>query len=346
MTNLTHASRQLFTRSEDERYQSLPDLLRATADMKNRCADATVSRRDLRPFVHDSYLSFQHSEQLPAHLNDWSFTQLCQLAGASKDTVNRLRAATAVQVFADLLACRDNGPDTLQTLVVDGRVIRSMNGPGYRRLWNCDLVRLLMEYATDFTPPQKGFNGATGLYAGEQDMFCFLIDPTCWVEIAGAAFAPGFFVWNSEVGRRSIGITSFWFQGVCANHIVWDCVEVAEYTRRHTGAADTAFTEIRRIIETLVAKRDARKDAFAVTIAEAMKTRYGHDAHDVTAQLEDAGFAKALAAQAAAIAEKKGRFSVWAIVDALTQVNREQTFAGSRSEADTKAAKLLALAAK
>ena len=98
-------------------------------------------------------------------------------------------------------------------------------------------------------------------------MFCFLIDPTGWVEIAGEAFAPGFFVWNSEVGRRSVGILTFWFQSVCANHIVWDATEVVEYARRHTGKADNAFTEIRRIIESLVAKRDSRKDAFAAVVA-------------------------------------------------------------------------------
>jgi Domain of unknown function (DUF932) len=176
-------------------------------------------------------------------------------------------------------------------------------------------------------------------------MFCFMIDPTGWVEIGGEAFAPGFFAWNSEVGRRSIGVATFWFQSVCANHIVWDATEITEYTRRHTGMADTAFGEIRRIIETLVTKRDGRKDAFTATISEAMQTRYGSDAQEVIKQLTAAGFTKTLAARAAAIAEEKGRFSIWAIVDALTQLNREQAFAGTRSEADSKAASLLALAA-
>lgn len=50
--------------------------------------------------------------------------------------------------------------------------------------------------------------GATGLYCGEQDLFCFLIDPAGWIEIGEEAFAPGFFVWNSEVGRRSLGIST------------------------------------------------------------------------------------------------------------------------------------------
>ena len=51
--------------------------------------------------------------------------------------------------------------------------------------------------------------------SGEQDMFCFMIDPTGWIEIEGENFAPGFFVWNSEVGRRSLGIQTFWFQAIC-----------------------------------------------------------------------------------------------------------------------------------
>ena len=59
-------------------------------------------------------------------------------------------------------------------------------------------------------PPHKGLGGGTGLYAGEQDMFCFMIDPTGWTEIGGESFAPGFFLWNSEVGRRSLGLSTFW----------------------------------------------------------------------------------------------------------------------------------------
>ena len=45
-------------------------------------------------------------------------------------------------------------------------------------------------------------------------MFVFLIDPTGWAEIEGQTFAPGFFIWNSEVGKRSLGIQTFWFQAI------------------------------------------------------------------------------------------------------------------------------------
>ena len=36
-------------------------------------------------------------------LNDWSFTQLCGLAGVSKDTVNRLSPSTAAAVFGETM---------------------------------------------------------------------------------------------------------------------------------------------------------------------------------------------------------------------------------------------------
>ena len=51
-----------------------------------------------------------------------------------------------------------------------------------------DLVAILHEFVTDFGPPQKASNGGTGLYCGEEDMFCFLIDPLGWVEINGIAW--------------------------------------------------------------------------------------------------------------------------------------------------------------
>jgi hypothetical protein len=46
---------------------------------------------------------------------------------------------------------------------------------------------MLAEFATDFQPPQRAAFGGndTGLYAREQEKFCFLIDPTGWAEIEG-----------------------------------------------------------------------------------------------------------------------------------------------------------------
>ena len=218
-------------------------------------------------------------------MNDWSFTQLCQLAKVSRDTVNRVTADTAWRVFGDTLP---TGNKPLQ-LYTEGNIIRSIHGVSYTRLYNADILAVCCaEFATDFQPPQRAAfggkdesGGGTGLYAGEQDMFCFLIDPTGWAEINGQAFAPGFFIWNSEVGKRSLGIETFWFQAVCQNHIVWDATEVVEFTRKHTASIHDSLAEMRRIVEQLVAKRDERRDGFVKVIAKAMHERLGNDAEEV-----------------------------------------------------------------
>jgi hypothetical protein len=346
MTNLLHASRELFRRPADERFDSLSDLCRHCQDYKDRSRRIKEPGTEFRSVCHEDQLAVKINGYFPHRLNDWSFTQLCSIAGVAKDTVNRLRPETAAKVFCETLATRTDAESDLQALVVDSELIRAINGEKYKRLWNADLVAMLLEFATDFTPPQKGIDGATGLYAGEQDLFCFLIDPAGWTEIGGEAFAPGFFVWNSEVGKRTVGVSTFWFQAVCRNHIVWDATDVTEFTRKHTGKVSASLAEIRNLIEALVAKRDARKDGFAKVISKAMDTRYGQDADEVLSLLAKTGFTRSLAQRAAELAQQKGRFTIWSVVDALTQLGREAKYAGSRAEADQKASSLLSLVAQ
>ena len=197
--------------------------------------------------------------------------------------------------------------------------MRSIHGHGYTRLHNADVVTMLREFAVDFRPPQEAQAGGTGLYCGEQDLFCFLIDPTGWAEIEGEAFAPGFYVWNSEVGRRSVGISTFWFQAVCQNHIIWDAIEVTEFARKHTGKVGEALGDIRRIVEALVEKRDARRDGFAAVIRKAMETKLGEDAEEAMKVLAKAGITRNLATRALDIAKTQGRFTIFSVVDALTK---------------------------
>ena len=241
MVELTRASRELFRRAPDERFESVNELWRHCQQVKQGSSECWELPQTLDPDTRGDEVSVLLDEGQSFRLNDWSFTQLCRLASVSKDTLNRLSPATAGLALRETLP-RAEKP--IQLLTTD-RQVRSLHGVAYTRLWNSDLLSVVSEYATDFQPPPAGCNGATGLYCGEQDLFAFLIDPTGWAEINGEAFAPGFFVWNSEVGRRSLGIQTFWFQAVCQNHIVWDAVEVVEFTRKHTAKVHDGLREIR-----------------------------------------------------------------------------------------------------
>jgi hypothetical protein len=158
-------------------------------------------------------------------------------------------------------------------------------------------------------------------------------------------FAPGMFLWNSEVGRRSLGIETFWYQQICGNHIVWDAVEVVEFSRKHTVNVHESLVDIRRLIRALAAKRDERRDAFAKVIQRAMETKVGDDADEARTALSQVGISRSLGNQALELAREQGRFTVFSLVDALTRLSRQIVNAGDRTEVDQKAGKLLTLAA-
>lgn len=338
MATLTRAHHELFRRSPDECFPSFDALY-------SKCADDHIASDDLwsRPqefvLTHDMTLSLENSAEF--QLTDWSFSQLCRMAGVSRDTINRLSPKTASKAFEETLP-HTNKP--LQ-LLTTGEHVRSIHGASYTRLWNIELLNLVKEFTSDFSPPQIAADGtSSGLYCGEQDMFAFLIDPTGWAEIKGEAFAPGFFLWNSEVGRRTLGIQTFWFQRVCQNHIVWDAVEVVEFTRKHTAKVRDGLNDIRRIIENLVAKCDARRDGFVECMRKAMKERLGHDADDVIKRLTQQGIPRGLVADALEIAREQGGFTIFAVVDALTRLSQSVRLAGDRAELDAKIGAILSLA--
>ena len=341
MTTLARASQQLFQRSPDERFSSLDELHGHCLREKQFSTEHWQSPQSLMPNAAGGEVTVALDGEESHRLSDWSFSQLCRLSSVSKETVNRLTPETASQALRETLPTSEKPLQLLAT----GKSIRSLHGVSYTRLWNADLLSVVNEFASNFQPPQVGMNGATGLYCGEQDLFAFLIDPEGWTEINGEAFAPGFFVWNSEVGRRSLGIQTFWFQAVCQNHIVWDAVEVVDFSRKHTASVHAGLSEIRRLIERLVERRDERRDGFVKVISKAMREQLGSDADEVIKRLASEGIPRGLAAKATELARTTGRFSIFSLVDALTKLAQEVRYAGDRAEIDIKAASLLALAA-
>ncbi len=76
-----------------------------------------------------------------------------------------------------------------------------------------------------------------------------------------------------------------------------------------------------------------------------MKEKLGNDADDAEKALLKHGISRSLTRKALDIAQQQGRFTIFAIVDALTRLAGEIQLAGDRTEADVKASSLLALVA-
>ena len=339
MATLTKAHQELFKRGPDECFSSIDELHQHCFRQRENSMELWDRPQDVT-LTHD--LTFCTNDGAELRFNDWSFSQVCRMAGVSKDTINRLSRKTASKALEETLP-RSQKP--LQILSTCDEV-RSVHGVAYTRLWNSDLLDVVNEFASDFTPPQKAADdSSTGLYCGEQDMFAFMIDPTGWAEIDGEAFAPGFFIWNSEVGRRSVGIQTFWFQRICQNHIVWDATEVVDFSRKHTANVHDGLNEIRSMVERLIARRDERRDSFAKVMKKAMTERLGNDADEASKALSAEKIPRNLIKDAMEIAQQQGGFTIFALVNALTKLSQKSRYAGDRTELDARIGQLLALAA-
>jgi len=340
MSHLTQAHEQLYLRCPDETFSSLQALWEHCQQERADSLTRWHPPKDIRIEPDEGTLSLMIREE-PFGLTDWSFSQFCRIAGVQRETVNRLSVDTASQVFAETLP-RGEKPLQLHTI---GQELRSAHGTSYTRLYNADLLSIVTEFVTGFSAPQEAANRGTGLYCGEQDMFCFLIDPTGWIEIGDQAFAPGFFLWNSEVGRRSMGLQTFWFQSVCQNHIVWDATHVIEYTRKHTTNVHEALDNVRRMLTDLNDMRDARRDSFANIVRKAMTTKFDGSKEEVLELVVNHGARRVLAERAIEQARRKGALTIWSVVDALTRLSQEIPNAGERTDADQSASSLLELVA-
>ena len=120
---------------------------------------------------------------------------------------------------------------------------------------------------------------------------------------------------------------------------------MTDFSRKHTANVYDALTEIGRMIDALVAKRDARRDAFAKVVRQAMNVDLGTDADEVRKVLNQNGVPRHLAKQAIEAAATQGRFTVLALVDALTRIARSIVNAGERTDTERQVSQLLTLAA-
>jgi len=236
--------------------------------LRDNSRSQVISSRGLtvRP-VEDDARALQiigYGNGLPAAApTHWSFAQLCSLASPGNSPASYFRdVSMPAPMIADCLNYNlrfTRGVEDVGILLTeDGPVseLRAVNGPNYGRVWDADIVDLLVERFGDGingqwrVPGEFGHrvtvtNDNTTLYASDRDMFVFLADEENRIELPGrragrsGSFARGFFVWNSEVGKTTLGAGFFLFDYVCCNRIIWGADQYTEVRIRHTkGAPD------------------------------------------------------------------------------------------------------------
>jgi hypothetical protein len=260
MTTITRASREWATRPYDERFLSLHELADFKTRQRTESRTITMNTRNLTltPSGDDDVLLYGFEP------TNWAFGQLAGIAGAPARYLRTLPPTLVADCLNHGLHERD---DEVALLTRDDRRLGAATGTGYGRVWDADVVQMLIDRFGDGVTGDWRVPGEFGkavtvdrqnttIYASDRDMFVFLADEKNRIEVPNrrngepGTLARGFFVWNSEVGSMSLGAAFFTFDYVCCNRMIWGVGEYIDTRIRHSlGAPERWLNELVPVLE-------------------------------------------------------------------------------------------------
>jgi hypothetical protein len=354
MTNLYKASAQWASRPDDQRFLDLESLKAHVAGRRLISREATLRLDELSVDADDENVYLSGHNGAPVSFTNWSFGQLAQQVGAPAGYLRKLPAQVAkLNLLVGLNG--ERGTEQSKLLYSYGQdeqrgELRGMTGPMYGRIWDEQVVDAVQHMNADGrwtvpTPFKKPGDTApstfivdkhsTTLYASDRDVFMFLVDEDRAIEVDDQAYFRGFYVWNSEVGRATFGISTFLYSYVCANRIIWNATDVQELRIRHTALAPDRFIE--QALPALNAMSDASPQPIINAIKEAKATKIADTVAGVEKWLADKGIGKLeskvgieLAARGGDTGASGDPTNVWDVVQGLTALARDIPHADER----------------
>lgn len=371
MTELMRASNEWSVRPDDERYLTLEDLLAAVDSRKQISRERNVMLRDVQlGYDQNNEITVVGNSIPTATFSHWAMTQFATLTGAPASWLRKLPAPLAklnMEAGIELLGNgsnetklywtdpvpSDNAMDVLVNGIDKPAQLRASTGPTYGRIYDAEVARAVIRMNQDnrWSVPLKAYDGvnskqATTLYASDRDMFVFLVDETRPIEVDGDTLFRGFYTWNSEVGNATLGISTFLYNRVCANRIIWGARNVEEFKIRHTSGAPGRF--LQEAVPALNAISESSTRPIVEAIQAAKQTRIGKTVADVEKWLTGKGFGKFEIASAVKLAARGGDTgsggdptNLWDVVGGMTAYAREIKNTDSRIALERQAGALM-----
>lgn len=356
-STLMQASQQWSSRPADERYLSIPDMVEHFADRRRRSKAVVVASPviDLVPADDNRGLYIAGRAGVNYTPSHWAFGQIAQLAESPAGYLRTLPSPIVADCLNYKLKHVRDTQDVGLLLYANGtRELLAATGPNYGRVWNEDVCRALLDRFGDGVSGDWRVPGEFGqrvnvtkdnttLYASDRDMFVFLADEDHRFTVPNrrngqsGEMARGFFVWNSEVGKCTLGIATFLFDYVCCNRIVWGAESYQEIRIRHTASAPVWW------LDEVVPVLDAYSRASARPIEDAVKAAQAKRLDKVDEFLASR-FGKRLVGPVKAVHElEEGRpvETVWDAVTAATAYARGIKHTDERVEMERQAGSLL-----
>jgi hypothetical protein len=247
---------QWANRPVEERFLSLPLLRDKTYESKHNSVSRVLKLRDLQAnHREDGGLEIVGPSGKPAALTNWAYNQLAVKSEFPAGYVAGLPAEIAkLNINYALQKVENQDIGMLLSRQDDSILIRAITGDSYTRIWNADVMDMLIDYVGDGTPDTGGvwqmpyIRGEkvpitvenTTFYGNDRNIFVCLTNESIAIEIPNrrdgkTGILKRFFIlWNSEVGDQTFGIQDGYFDEVCGNRIIWGAHGVRTFKKRHT----------------------------------------------------------------------------------------------------------------
>ena len=362
-TTINEASRQWANRPPDQRFTTLGELQRYKAAQRqlSTTIDIDPGRLPLRakgdPAEGDLAIGMKTGD---ATFTNWSFGQLCGLAGAPAGYLRTLPSPMTKNLLEYGLqfgarAEQDKGVRLLFTGLPDTRTAMAFTSQSYGRIWDVDVVNTVVELNERqegrWKVPLASYTSqdplrATTLYASDRDVFIFLVDPDRPVDGGGEddQLFRGFIVSNSEVGSATFTLLTFLYRYVCDNRIIWGTRDISQLTIRHSKGGPSRFLE--EAAPTLAAYSMGSAKAVEGAIRLAKDKQIASRREDVRQFLIGRGFTKTSADLGLDLTVMAGGdpTNLWQVVQGLTASARAIPHQDTRVAFEREVGKLIEIA--
>lgn len=260
-------SAQWANRPDDERYLDLYAMRDSVEERFKNCR--TIDLRTDEFQINDN-MQLEFDKLGAIDFSNWTFAQLCRLITVPQEYMKRLPAKLASECMRHSIAQCASEP--MKALVnVHNHELRAINAATYGRIWDYQVINEVIKIAGNgvdetiwkvpgqidwsdnngttvkYNPFVDVTKETTTLYASDRDMYIFLVDDTHPIEIGKLPNGEpdllfrGFYVWNSECGASSFGVSTMLMRGVCANRNIWGVEQKRDFRLKHSQNAFEKF---------------------------------------------------------------------------------------------------------
>jgi len=365
-------SSQWWTRPDDQKFLDLNSLGEFVRARSESAIQQIVDVNDIEVIAGDEdRLSLMHRNQGGSELDPthWSFGQVSALAGAPASYLRKLPSKLAAINLQ--YGLRNLRAENVKLYHTDKQILAA-TGTEYGRVMDLELVNSVQRIAGNgngdtrwkvpgaidwsngtYNPFVDITTDTTTLYASDRDVFMFLVDDTRPIQIgvlddgSPDLVFRGFYTWNSEVGSKTLGISTFLLRGVCQNRNLWGVQDKHSMTIRHSKNAPNRFAQ--EVGPALLEYSNASDRGVISGIQAARQAIVAKTDEDRLEFLGKKGFTKAQAQKVVdTVLREEGRppSSVWDFVNGITATARNIRHTDDRVDMEKRAGVLLSKAAE